>query len=187
MTQKIINVGTSPNSRTGDTLRSAFIKINDNFTQVFDNLTLLNGSSNPDSVIDLNTRGSVFGIDGSLIVDGTLGKISFAAMPAQTPARYQFVVRFDANGDLLTVESLPAGWTYTKSENILSLSTGSVHPPASISYWGYQDNGELRMRFPTPGYQATCKPNENFQVDLFLNATVTGATVGQYAYVTIVI
>jgi len=35
MAKQIINVGTSANSRTGDNIRTAFIKINDNFDEVF--------------------------------------------------------------------------------------------------------------------------------------------------------
>lgn len=186
MAKQEINVGTSPNSRTGDTLRTAFIKINENFGEVFDNLAVLNGSSDPNTVVDLNIRGSVFANDGTILVDGMTGKIAFTSVPTEIPARYQFIARFDSIGDLVNVEGIPAGWTYSLSDNILSLTTNISKAPASISYWGCQDNGELRMRFPTPGYQAICKPLAGFQVDLFLNATVTGATVDQYAYVTIV-
>ena len=39
MTQKIINVGTGPNSKNGDPLRNAFIKINENFTEVYSSLS----------------------------------------------------------------------------------------------------------------------------------------------------
>lgn len=35
MPQKVINVGPAANSRTGDSLRNAFIKINDNFNEVY--------------------------------------------------------------------------------------------------------------------------------------------------------
>jgi hypothetical protein len=35
MAKQTINVGTIPNDRTGDRLRTAFIKINDNFTEVY--------------------------------------------------------------------------------------------------------------------------------------------------------
>ena len=35
MTQKIINIGTSPNKGDGDVLRTAFGKINDNFTELY--------------------------------------------------------------------------------------------------------------------------------------------------------
>ena len=36
MTQLIIDVGTIPNDGEGDPLRNAFIKINDNFTELFE-------------------------------------------------------------------------------------------------------------------------------------------------------
>lgn len=35
MAKQLINVGTSANSRTGDNLRTAFIKINENFNEVY--------------------------------------------------------------------------------------------------------------------------------------------------------
>ena len=35
MTQKIINIGTSPNKGDGDPLRTAFSKINDNFNELY--------------------------------------------------------------------------------------------------------------------------------------------------------
>jgi len=38
MAQQIINIGTSPNDGTGDTVRDAFDKVNDNFTEVYDGL-----------------------------------------------------------------------------------------------------------------------------------------------------
>jgi len=36
MTQQVINIGTNPNDGTGDALRTAFSKINQNFTEVYD-------------------------------------------------------------------------------------------------------------------------------------------------------
>jgi len=36
MTKQVINVGTSANSKNGDPLRTAFIKINENFSEVYD-------------------------------------------------------------------------------------------------------------------------------------------------------
>lgn len=35
MAQELINIGTTPNDGTGDSLRTAFTKINNNFTQIF--------------------------------------------------------------------------------------------------------------------------------------------------------
>jgi len=36
MAQEIINIGTTPNDGTGDPLRTAFTKVNENFTELYD-------------------------------------------------------------------------------------------------------------------------------------------------------
>jgi hypothetical protein len=35
MSKKIINVGKTPNDKQGDSLRSAFLKVNENFTELY--------------------------------------------------------------------------------------------------------------------------------------------------------
>lgn len=62
MAQKIINIGTLPNDRSGDPLRVAFQKINDNFTELFTGLVLavsVDGGGAPTiySINDLNIDG----------------------------------------------------------------------------------------------------------------------------------
>jgi hypothetical protein len=44
MAQQTINYGTNPNDGTGDTLRGAFIKTHDNFTDLYDNKLSLTGT-----------------------------------------------------------------------------------------------------------------------------------------------
>ena len=44
MAQQTINYGTNPNDGTGDTLRGAFIKTDDNFTDLYDNKLSLTGT-----------------------------------------------------------------------------------------------------------------------------------------------
>lgn len=39
MAQKILDIGTAPNTRTGDPLRDAMIKVNDNFTELYGTVT----------------------------------------------------------------------------------------------------------------------------------------------------
>lgn len=185
MTKQVINVGTSPNSRTGDTLRTAFIKINENFTDVYDNLTILNGSQDPNTVVDLNIKGSVFGIDGNLIVDAINGKITTASLPSITVLSYSLTARFDSVGDLVSVDTYPENWSVSISNNVLTIVTGINKLPTTISYWGYTDAGELRLRYPTPGYQAIAKPSTGYQLELYLNTAVTGATSDQYAIIKI--
>ena len=60
MAQKLINIGTSPNKGDGDPLRLAFEKINENFTELY--------TGSP--IIPEDLRGSVFGDDSTLLVDG---------------------------------------------------------------------------------------------------------------------
>ena len=40
MTQRIVNIGTGPNTKDGDTVRNAFDKINQNFTEIYTQLGL---------------------------------------------------------------------------------------------------------------------------------------------------
>ena len=62
MAKQTINVGTKVNSGGGDPLRTAMIKINENFTELYGDITT-------------DTKGSVFGDDSTLLVDGVNGKI----------------------------------------------------------------------------------------------------------------
>lgn len=45
MAKQTINIGTSANDGTGDPLRDAFDKCNDNFTELYDDLASLSGST----------------------------------------------------------------------------------------------------------------------------------------------
>lgn len=54
MTQQVINVGTAPNDGAGDPIRTAFIKTNNNFAQLF-GATLPNNIVNGTSTVSINT------------------------------------------------------------------------------------------------------------------------------------
>jgi hypothetical protein len=187
MAKQLIDVGISPNSRTGDTLRTAFIKINENFNEVYDSLFALTGSDDPDSIVDLNIRGSVFSLDGVKLVDAETGKLTVDALPASAPQEYRFTARFNSIGNLSSVEGLPSGWNHSISNNLLTITHPLGKLPAAISYWGYQATGEMRLRYPTPGYQAVAIPNADYRLEIFLTAATTGADEDQYATVIILI
>ena len=70
MAQKIINVGTSANKGDGDPLRTAFTKINDNFTDTYTRVIALESGS-----LVTDFKGSVFGDDSVVLVDGINSKI----------------------------------------------------------------------------------------------------------------
>ena len=60
MTQQIVNTGTTPNDKTGDSIRAAFIKVNNNFNEVY---SVLNVNDNlritGSSLISVNTNGNI--------------------------------------------------------------------------------------------------------------------------------
>lgn len=66
MAQEIINVGSTANDGTGDPLRVAFEKVNNNFTQLFGT-----GFSTVESVTYGNTTQELFSIDANLFTEGT--------------------------------------------------------------------------------------------------------------------
>jgi hypothetical protein len=71
MAKQIINVGAAPNDGTGDLLRNAFIKTNDNFTEVYNSLNPL--------VIALNAT------DGTIVTATLLETLSRSLLiPANT-------------------------------------------------------------------------------------------------------
>lgn len=71
MAKQTINIGTSPNDGSGDPLRTAFIKINDNFSELYAKGAAgsnLNFSTN--SIVSINTNGDIaLDPDGTGIVD----------------------------------------------------------------------------------------------------------------------
>ena len=92
MTKQTINIGSAANDGTGDPLRTAFDKINDNFQEVYDKLggsslsnitlsgsTITNTITNGDITIDPNGTGTVF-INGPLEVRGTATEINTTSL-----------------------------------------------------------------------------------------------------------
>ena len=75
MAQQTINVGSSPNSGGGDSLRDAMIKINENFTEVYANITALE-----DGNIVTDIKGNVFAEDSTLLVDAVNGSIPWSVI-----------------------------------------------------------------------------------------------------------
>ena len=74
MAQKTIETGASANSGGGDPLRDAFIKVNDNFTEVYAKLTALEDGSITTSITG-DVVGSVFADDSSVMVDAVNNKM----------------------------------------------------------------------------------------------------------------
>ena len=95
MSQQTINIGSAANDGTGDPLRTAFDKINDNFNEVYDKLggsslsnitltgsTITNTITNGDLTIDANGTGKVV-IEGDLVVNGTNTQIETSQLTVE--------------------------------------------------------------------------------------------------------
>jgi len=76
MTQKNINIGSSANKGDGDPLRTAFDKINDNFTELY--------AATGNSAKDIS--GSIFGDDSTLLVDAVNSLIPSSVLSGALPA-----------------------------------------------------------------------------------------------------
>ena len=72
MTKQIINIGSSANKGDGEPLRTAFDKINDNFSELYLKVDNLTGGVGV-TVGDL--KGSVFADDSTVLVDAVNGNI----------------------------------------------------------------------------------------------------------------
>ena len=78
MAKKIINIGRTANDRSGDPIRTAFTKVNDNFTELYD-LIGGGGASFPTKV---GNSGKFLTTDGTILswtdrIDGGNSSTSF--------------------------------------------------------------------------------------------------------------
>ena len=96
MAKQTINIGSSANKGDGDPLRTAFTKINSNFTELYDRAVntdaqtlTLNGNTlsiSGGNSVSLNIsptgdlKGSVFADDSTLLVDGVNGSIPYSVL-----------------------------------------------------------------------------------------------------------
>ena len=80
MTQQIINVGTVANDGQGDSLRTAFIKSNDNFTELYTSAitipTIVSGNSNVFVNANANVTIGVRGVANVMVVSSNLVTIT---------------------------------------------------------------------------------------------------------------
>ena len=96
MAQQNINIGSSANKGDGDPLRTAFTKINSNFTELYGKVTVLEGGG---VAIQRDTQGSIFGDDSTLLVDAVNSLIPSSVLSGNLPA---------LDGSALTNLTIPA-------------------------------------------------------------------------------
>jgi len=80
MSQQTVNIGSSENKGDGDPLRDAFIKINNNFTELYDNFNSLEYDKNTKTftgTFDGDLIGSVFSDTSMTVIDGISGELKY--------------------------------------------------------------------------------------------------------------
>ena len=125
MTKQVVNLGASANDGTGDPIRIAFDRVNDNFNEVYN---ALGNSQNP---IDL------FDINGALDLNGKPHKVSFlydtkALVDAVSPSTYHgSIAHAHDTGALYYAHGT---WRGLLSDNSAGDITNYVDPLNLISY-----------------------------------------------------
>lgn len=129
MARQFINIGTSANDGTGDTLRVAFDKINDNFIEVYDNI--------PTDVSELDDANNI-------IFDGNYSSL-VGAPSANTIAQWNEAYSwgdhntqgyYDANSSLIVASEIQTGNFVVPPGESLRI-TVAVNPSTSINYVDY--------------------------------------------------
>ena len=70
MAQRIVNIGTPANKGNGDPIRTAFDKINKNFTEVYSDIVdIKNGTIELTGSVVGDVKGSIFADDSTVVFD----------------------------------------------------------------------------------------------------------------------
>lgn len=163
-------------------------------------LTVTDGSD--DITLGIN-YGFAVGTSGYLVVNnggslatlapGAAGTVltstgTGTAWSANVSNSYTFRVTFEQDGGVDQVTNLPAGWSYTMSGNLITVTHTVGKPIRHITYWGWDSVGSnYRCRYPTGTYQVQYPgANENSQFSFNIISQVAGAEVNGHARISVV-
>ena len=131
MSRQAINIGSAANDGTGDPLRTAFDKINDNFTELY---TELGGTSLSNVSITGNTI-STDDTNGDL----TLSPNGTGAVVIDTSKNLKFtthtdngVLKFDADGNVVNSGITYDGTTITAGDVTINTTTKTISSTADL-------------------------------------------------------
>lgn len=142
MPRQLINVGSGPNTKTGDNLRTAFIKINDNFSEVYNDITNFQAEGIPGPTGPSGPSGprGLRGLDGANGNNGLNGKDGKSA--------YEIAVSHGFAGteqqwlDSLTGSGINVGFVYITDVN-------TTNPDDIISNKIFSSSGKIIESFST--------------------------------------
>ncbi len=143
-----INVGSTNNDKTGDSMRAAFQKVNSNFVAVVTNSVSVQGLTSTSN--DLRTT-TIVGLTNKVEV-----KPSFR--------------RFFPIGDSLTAEPIPTGWWYMLTNELVTISVSTTN--TATGGWALVDLENDYVTHVLPS-----NPTTNDLVSVWIGANEYGNTV----------
>jgi len=175
MAKQSINIGSSQNKGDGDPLRTAFTKINNNFDELYADITALE-----DGDITTDINGSVFGDDSTLLVDAVNNKIvgpvdtaSVDAVSLRTSAT-SIALGYEAGNTGQGANAIAigekAGYANQAANSIVINATGAevynfgasslvitpIRNDTMVTILGYDaDTGQVTHNAAIPGYTNT--------------------------------
>jgi len=171
MTRQHINIGTTANDGTGDTLRAAGDKINDNFVDLY---KILGGDSDyPMSGISFDSTGIIF--------EGTTVDAYQTYLRASNPTAGDVLITMPDSGGIMIVDSaeqdLYNKHLYTtKIDGELRLHGVSGTGYYFVNYLGQVDSGtDLNVNFPALADSATLVFDNHTQT--LTNKTLTSPVI----------
>lgn len=153
MAQETINIGATANDGSGDPLRVAFEKVNNNFTQLFGN-----GFQTLEAVTTGNTTQELFSIDANLFTEGTF---QINSVDPNSQSSQNIIINSAIQNDLSNVK-------YTGSSSI-------VFGNAVSNYSMAIDSGNVVL-YATP--RVTGQLNHFVAYQILFNDYVPGMLLG---------
>jgi hypothetical protein len=186
MTQQVIDVGNVANDGQGDPLRTAFIKTNDNFTELY-NIGGISGIANGTSNISIAENSTVSisaaNVANVFVVSGT-GATNLGLLASNNISATGNVTvggLYFGNGSQLTgvISSAPAALITgsTLSSNVVNSSLTSVGILTSVSVAGNVQGGNLRTAGAISAAGNILGQNISTVGDLAATGNVTGGNI----------
>jgi hypothetical protein len=143
MTQQLVNIGTTPNDGTGDTLRDAFDKANDNFTELYTDKAAIAGQTFTGTItiptLNLtNALGVAYGGTGAASTSGVGGALDNLLPSGETSGyvlktsgagTYYWGAETGAGGTVGTkIDTTRQSYTATAGQTVFDLTSTTYTP-----------------------------------------------------------
>lgn len=177
MVKQVINVGDTPNDGTGDSIREGMIKVNENFTDLYDNYQTEAGLSANVAKLTSNSTSYVGSVSAANVVSNAQ-LIANLANYTTTTGLGSYQLRGDLNANLIT---LGVQFNATLSANVVKLT-------ANLANYIVANTGLISNSsgvFVDPTYISSIAPTvdlSGYQATSTLSANVAKLTANAAGY-----